>query len=143
MQPVPVTSINKTEDRQLHVLYAEDMTELRELMRIILTGDGHRIESCDNGRLALDLLSVNPADYDLLITDHHMPVMNGLELVEQVRRLAFPGKILVFSSELSPSVHAGYLALKVDRIVPKPIRPDVMRQTLVELFRPLPAADCG
>lgn len=133
----------KTAGPQLRVLYAEDMKELRELMRIVLTREGHGLETCENGQLALDRLSPNPAAYDLLITDHHMPVINGLELVQQVRQLAFPGKILVFSSELSPSVHDAYVALQVDRVLPKPIRPDALRQLLVEIFSPLPVSGHG
>lgn len=130
-------TIKKTAGPQIRVLYAEDMKELRELMRIVLTREGYSLETCENGRLALDRLSLNLADYDLLITDHHMPVMNGLELVRQVRQLPFPGKIVVFSSELSPSVHADYIALHVDRVLPKPILPDTLRQLLVEMFLPV------
>jgi two-component system chemotaxis response regulator CheY len=129
--------------RHLRVLYAEDMRELRELMGIIMESDGHDFETYENGRLALDRLTLNPSAYDLLITDHHMPLMNGLELVYHARQLNFPGKILVFSSELSPAIKAAYLELKVDRVLPKPIWPATLRQLLVELFEPQPAPTAG
>lgn len=141
--PMPDLSTKRTDGRMLRVLYAEDMRELRELMRIILEGEGHRLDACENGQLALDRLSPEPAAFDLLITDHHMPVMNGLELVEQVRRLGFPGRIVVFSSELNLSVQAGYAALKVDRVLPKPIKPATLRQLVTEMFFAVPASDRG
>lgn len=135
---MPDSITRKSAGLPLRVLYAEDMRELRELMRIVLSGEGHSLETCENGQLALDRLRLNPSGYDLLITDHHMPVMNGLELVQQVRSLNFPGKILVFSSELSATVHDAYVAQQVDRVLPKPIRPEMLRELLVEIFAPLP-----
>ena len=52
-----------------------------------------------------------------------MPRMNGLELVRNVRKTAFAGRIIVFSSELSEDVNEQYRALGVDLILPKPIFP--------------------
>lgn len=120
--------------RPLRVLYAEDMKELRELMRIVLGTEGHQIDTCNHGALACEQLRLAPDDYDLLITDHHMPVMNGLELVREVRHLPFGGRIIVFSSELSQSVHDEYLAQRVDRVLAKPVRPRELRQLLAEMF---------
>lgn len=134
MLTMPVPSPIKTTSRPLRVLYAEDMKELRELMGIVLDSEAFYLETRENGQLAFARLCLNLADFDLLITDHHMPVMNGLELVQHLRRIGFAGKIIVFTSELSPFVHAGYAALKVDRILPKPIRAATLRLLLVELF---------
>jgi CheY-like chemotaxis protein len=129
--------------RPLRIIYADDLQQLRELMHMVLTREGHSLDTFENGRLALDRLSLDPLAYDLLITDHHMPEMNGMELVEHVRRLRFPGKILVFSSELSQDVDAAYLALHVDRVLPKPVLPTVLRQVLIELFTTVPVAGHG
>jgi CheY-like chemotaxis protein len=65
-----------------------------------------------------------------------MPNMNGLELVTQLRERSFPGKIMVFSSELSESVAAQYRQQNVDRILYKPVFPSLLRKTLHELFPP-------
>jgi len=138
MLPMPAPSPIKTASRPIRVLYAEDMKELRDLMGIVLDSEAYHLETRENGQLAFARLCLNLADFDLLITDHHMPVMNGLELVQHLRRLGFAGKIIVFTSELSPSIHAGYSALKVDRMLPKPIRPATLRQLLVELFPSIP-----
>jgi two-component system chemotaxis response regulator CheY len=138
IMPDPLTP--KPAGRHLRVLYAEDMRELRDLMGIIMEKDHHELATCENGRLAFERLKSDPAAFDLLITDHHMPLMNGLELVYQARVLNFPGKILVFSSELSPAIKAAYLELKVDRVLPKPIWPAALRQLLVEVFPAEPAA---
>jgi CheY-like chemotaxis protein len=120
--------------RKLRILYAEDLRDLREVARMALSREGHVIECVVDGAAALTKLTDAPASVDLLITDHHMPVMNGLELVEALRAQAFPGKIMVFSSELSPAVAEQYRRHAVDRILPKPIFPSELRRVLADLF---------
>jgi CheY-like chemotaxis protein len=132
----PVTSGKPAGASPLRVLYADDMEELRVLMGFVMAREGHQLEACKNGETALALLRAAPDRCDLLITDHHMPVMNGLELVRRTRGLPYAGKIVVFSSELNPSVQAEYLALRVDRVLAKPVLPGELRQVLHELFPP-------
>lgn len=123
----------KTSGRRLRVLYAEDVPELRELVTVLLASGGHSVETAANGRDALKMLFMRGQPYDVVITDHHMPVMNGLDLVAQLRELAFPGKIVVFSSELSRDVHERYISHGVDHILPKPVFPDTLRDLFSNL----------
>ena len=115
------------------VLYADDMLQLRELIAIVLHRDGHVVETAANGRLALDKITAAPEAFDVIITDHHMPGITGLELVSAVRNLPYQGKIIVFSSELSEEVDAAYRRLKVDHILPKPIFPAQLRAVFATL----------
>ena len=111
------------------------MKELRDLVTIVLGREGHSVDTVADGRHALaHVTQPDTASYDLLITDHHMPEMNGLELVRELRRHSFNGKILVFSSEISHEVRDKYRQLAVDRILPKPVFPAQLRETLRELF---------
>lgn len=119
--------------KSLRVLYADDMRELRQLMEIVLGRDGHHVDSVPDGNLALDLIKKNPSAYDVVITDHHMPTISGLELVARLRDLKFPGKIIVFSSELSTEVDESYRRYKVDHILPKPIFPSDLRAIFATL----------
>lgn len=125
--------------RPLHILYAEDLKQLREFMVIMLGREGHTVETAEDGAAALERLTPDCNVFDLLITDHHMPRLNGLELVRQVRKLPFAGKIIVFSSELSEVVHDQYRRLSVDLILPKPIFPVTFRQMLKQLYQPASA----
>lgn len=111
--------------RPLNILYADDLRQLREFMGIMLGREGHQVQTADDGAAALEQLSPACNAFDLLITDHHMPRLNGLDLVRAVRNLPFAGKIIVFSSELSELVHDQYRALGVDLILPKPISPSL------------------
>lgn len=118
----------------LRILYADDVLELRKFMTAMLTREGHLVETVADGAEALEWIERAPNAFDLLITDHHMPRLNGLELVRAVRHLPFAGKIIVFSSELSELVHERYRRLNVDLILPKPIFPVTFRQLLNQLY---------
>lgn len=132
--PSPAASPSSIGAKQaIRILYADDLRELRDVARISFTREGHGIECVPDGLQALDRLRADPC-FDLVITDHHMPLMNGLALVRALREMEYRGKILVFSSELDPRVAAEYKALKVDRILFKPVFPSVLRQTLAEMF---------
>src|SRR3979490_3027121 len=108
---MPTTTMSETATsslsaatRPLRILYAEDMNALRELMSIAMTQEGHFIETVGNGSEALERLTQADAAFDLLITDHEMPRLNGLELVRQVRQLPYAGKIVVLSAELTQTL---------------------------------------
>jgi CheY-like chemotaxis protein len=121
------------ERRTLRILYAEDLPELRDVARLSFSREGHGVECCEDGSQALAYIEAN-ADFDLVITDHNMPNMDGLEFVTKLRERAFPGKVMVVSSGFSESVARQYQEKKVDRIVYKPVFPSVLRSILGELF---------
>ena len=112
------------------ILYADDMHDLRELARLSLSRDGHTVDGVPDGIPALDKITADPNAYDIVITDHHMVHMNGLELVTRLRSLPFSGRIVVFSSELSSEVNEAYKSLNVDAILFKPVLPNVLRELL-------------
>ena len=134
MQPPTNPKANAPLPRKtFRILYADDMRELRDLAVITLGRDGHAVECVKDGQAALARLAAEPDLFDLLITDHHMPNMNGLELIQQVRTLPYKGKIIVFCSELSQDVNQAYCVLKVDEILYKPILPSELRSVLARL----------
>ena len=109
------------------------MPELRDVARLSLSRDGHQIECFADGGQALTRVNADPT-IDLVMTDHHMPRMNGLELVTALRNSGYAGKIMVFSSELSVETAEDSERLGVDRILYKPVFPSTLRQALLELF---------
>jgi len=119
--------------RTFRILYADDMQELRDMVQITLSRAGHSVECAADGLLAWKRIVADPGAFDLVITDHQMPNMNGLELVTRLRTLPFLGKILIFSSGLSTEACEAYHNLKIDNILRKPIFPYELRQALERL----------
>jgi len=67
----------------LRILIAEDDRELRRLFAHVLIKNGYEVKEVGNGKEALDAMDNN--FYDLIISDVMMPVMDGYELVRQLR----------------------------------------------------------
>ncbi|MDQ3023201.1 MAG: response regulator [bacterium] len=67
------------------ILVVDDEQANRQMVVTILRGAGHSVEAASNGAVALSHLETG--DWDLLITDMHMPVMDGVELISQCRGL--------------------------------------------------------
>jgi CheY-like chemotaxis protein len=106
--------------KRKRVLCAEDQILMATLIRRVLERSGHEVVCVGDGREAWDRVEINPAGFDAVVTDHQMPVMNGLELVCRLRGIRFAGKIIVQSTHLSLAEERAYRALKVDAILHKP-----------------------
>jgi class 3 adenylate cyclase len=65
-----------------HLLVTDDNKVNRLLMTRSLELQGHRVDSAENGRVALELLRRDA--YDLMLLDVEMPEMNGFQVLEQL-----------------------------------------------------------
>jgi len=117
----------------LNILLAEDERSVAFSISFALKADGHRIEIVADGEQAFADLTAKPEAFDILITDHSMPRMNGVELVRRLRDTAFRGKIVVLSAHLSAETRAAYVALGVDLMIPKPFDVHQLRAAIREI----------
>ncbi|MDZ7641399.1 MAG: ATP-binding protein [Desulfurivibrio sp.] len=62
------------------ILFVDDELPVIEAFTPMLERLGYRVDTTTSGRAALDILRRHPASYDLLVTDYHMPDLNGDEL---------------------------------------------------------------
>jgi CheY-like chemotaxis protein len=83
--------------KTLRLTYADDMRQLREIVRQSLGHPGRRVESFADSVSALARVKDDPAAFDVFISDHHLPKMTGLEAVREPRRVASGGKIFIYS----------------------------------------------
>ena len=65
------------------LLIVDDEQSMRELLQHVLEREGYHVETAENGRVALELMTERP--FDLVISDIQMPDMTGIELLEHVR----------------------------------------------------------
>jgi CheY-like chemotaxis protein len=114
------------------VLYVDDMRELREVVRLALSRCGHKVNCAPDGRDAFDMITADPGAYDIVISDHHMTAMNGLELVMKLREIKYPGMIAIVSSELNEDVADDYRKLGIRHILFKPVSLSDLRSLVLE-----------
>lgn len=66
------------------ILVVDDSASMRQMVSFTLSEDGHEIVEATNGKDGLAKLQGN-SDVKLIISDIHMPEMNGIEFVKAVR----------------------------------------------------------
>ena len=77
------------------ILTVDDSASIRATIRIALTGAGYSVAEAEHG--ADGIAKANAGNYDLIITDLNMPVMDGLTMIEELRRLpAHMGVPIIF-----------------------------------------------
>jgi len=83
----------------LTILYIEDHKLVADAVKDTLEAEGWRVVTCVDGAAALTKIA-SGARYDLLITDNHLPHVDGLELVHYARQLRHRAElpIIMFSA---------------------------------------------
>jgi CheY-like chemotaxis protein len=76
------------------ILVVEDDAPVRGLFARALTREGYRVYEARNGREAIAALERHGDEIDLLVTDMRMPLVDGAQLVEQVRQRQSALKVL-------------------------------------------------
>ena len=74
----------KAENRNIHILIAEDEAPLRDLLRISLDRAGYTVHPAHDGQEALELFDT--LDISLVLTDVMMPRMDGFQLCGELRK---------------------------------------------------------
>jgi len=71
--------------QKLKILFVEDEQELLNIISDTLGKLGIRYRLASNGKEGLEILESDP-EIDLVVTDINMPVMNGLDMIKQIRK---------------------------------------------------------
>ena len=118
---------------RLKILVVEDEMAVAHVIALVLGGLAAKVVTATNGFEALMKIGATDQPFDIIITDHRMPRMAGLELVRRLREKNFGGKILVLSAHLSEEDIQSYDELKVDMMMTKPFDVDELEQAMAIL----------
>lgn len=113
------------------ILFVEDQDNVRAVIEQKLLRMGYDVDCCEDGVEALAVLQDSIGYYDLVLTDHNMPKMTGLELLEQVHHDApdLPFIILSgYSEEKMQTIMAEHKGVKA--ILRKPASAEKLFQTI-------------
>lgn len=110
------------------LLLVEDNRVNLELMTYVLTAFGHEVVAVDNGPAALEALRAAPVD--LVLCDVHMPGMDGLHLLSELRGDTATADLPVIAVTASAMVgdEERLLAAGFDGYLSKPIDPHAFAQ---------------
>ncbi len=108
------------------ILIVDDDKLLSELLQVYLEADGHEVLCCYNGHDAIRLSKEQ--NFDVILTDYHMPGLNGAEVIATIRSRFADSFIIGYSGKLMKNK---FLAAGADVFVQKPFN----FQELVSLIR--------
>jgi len=118
------------------ILVVEDSDDITALEIALTSLHGFSIKLLPDGRQALALLTTAPPDLAAIITDLHLPFVDGFELLAAVRcsdrYRNLP--IIVVSGDNDPEVRSRIRELGANAFFAKPYSPAIIRQTLEGLL---------
>ena len=117
----------------LKILAVDDEPSIMQSMRFIFAAPRYELTGAGDGDDALARLDESGDAYDVIITDQKMPHLSGIELVRELRKRSFAGKIVILSANLSPEVRAAYEEMGVDVMLDKPFNVRELRLALDRL----------
>ena len=115
-----------------HILVVDDDSEIREIIAVLLKGVGYRVTTAADGGVGWIALCTHP--YDLLIADHMMPRLTGLELLRRVRAVPLALPCILMSGAIpweAPDLPA---LLSPGAVVEKPFSLLELRTKVAELL---------
>ena len=117
--------------RYARVLVVDDNPEITDLIRVLLEARGANVAVADDGDSAL--LACDDDRFDVILTDLHMPKMDGLQLAGAIRgrgdaNSAIP--IIAITADAAAQPSGDF-----DGLILKPITPSILVQTLCDQLR--------
>ncbi|MCE0497167.1 MAG: response regulator [Methylacidiphilales bacterium] len=108
----------------MKILLVDDELVAQTLLRRMLEQLGHQVVPANNGMEALSIFQDDPVN--VVISDWHMPQMDGIELCQAIRtvlKMGYTYFVLISATPLDVEKYAEATAQGVDDFLVKPIRP--------------------
>lgn len=129
-----VKSIPHAPPRRARVLCADDEVSITSLLRRLLLANGYDAHVANDGAAALSALQTHPEGFDLVISDHDMPGLTGLELVQQARATGCGAPFIIFSGSMRSELVECYAQLGVTHHLSKPVGLSVLLCSVEQLL---------
>ncbi len=116
------------------ILAVDDSASMRQMVTFTLKGAGHDVVEAENGKEALD--KAKGQQFDLVISDVNMPVMDGITLIKELRTLSeykFTPLLMLTTESGDDKKSQGKTAGATGWIV-KPFNPDQLLATIKKVL---------
>ncbi len=104
----------------MKILVVDDEEGARELFFTILSDEGYDITLANNGEEALAQFKSD--SYDLVVTDIKMPVMDGLQLLQEIRKTGSKTDVIMVTAYGEVESYLKAMSLGAAEYINKPIR---------------------
>ena len=139
VQKVEVADVIDYDFTGCRILLVDDNEMNREIAQVILESSGFEIDTADDGTVALEKMTHAAAgDYDAVLMDVQMPLMNGYEATRRIRALGTEISripILAMTANAFEEDRREALAAGMDEHLTKPIDGDKVKATLARFLK--------
>lgn len=120
----------------MRILFIEDEEKIIELLAESLAKDGHHLEGFTDPIQALESFFARPGNYDVIVTDHLMPSMLGIEVIKRVKSKHPEFPIILATGNYSEDLKSGLSQNEAEQlcILQKPYRKDALIKKIDELI---------
>lgn len=105
--------------KDMTILYVEDEHQLRDETTAFLKKFFTIVDSAKNGKDGLELYIQN--QYDIIITDIKMPIMNGIEMIKEIRKINSKQLVIIISAFDFSDLLSSFLKEGVNKFLSKPV----------------------
>ncbi len=107
------------------VLVVDDYAPEREAMAELLDLWGYEVETAEDGLEALEKIFASSPN--LVLSELSLPLMGGIELLQELKRRSRMMPFIIVTSEVAPSERSEALALGAFALLEKPINPEQLK----------------
>jgi len=125
----------------MKILVVDDEEGARELFNTILTDEGYDVTLAPGGVEALELFKNNP--FNLVITDIKMPVMDGLQLLQEIRKMGSKTDVIMVTAYGEVETYLKAMSLGAAEYINKPIRIKELKRIVYKVLTEQKARSAG
>jgi PAS domain S-box-containing protein len=122
--------------RGQRVLFVDDETAMVELVNQMLERFGYRTAGFSVAQEAIDALRAEPDEFDLVVSDFNMPMMSGLDVALEARRIRPDLPVVIIAGHITDELRSNAAAAGVRRIISKPNIVDDLCRVVHDLLSP-------
>ena len=126
---VPARAVNRL--KGLRILLVEDNYINQQVARGVLEAEGAVVSAVDHGAAALDVMSARGGEFDLVLMDVQMPVMDGIQATRRLRGpMGVTLPIVAMSAGVTQEERDLCREAGMDGFIAKPLEPHLVVQVL-------------
>lgn len=124
----------KEKEHAVHILVVEDDIHIGRLIGLTMPslGTPYRFTSVISAAQALEIWKKDP--FDMLLTDYNLPGMNGLQLIDELKKFGFQNPVVMFTAYATPQLEREARKRGVSAFLNKPFAMDDLIDTIRSLL---------
>ena len=115
-----------------NILVVDDEENAREGLSRILSKEGYAVETAANGKEAID--TIKRHNFDLVITDMRMPLMDGFEVLREIKRMKDNIGVIMITAYGEVESYLEAMNMGAFEYINKPVRVNELKRVITKVL---------